>query len=194
LVITARHYHYNQCIANNVVILDTLRTHIKGVLSRNPSWYHALSGFQAEGAWMVGDWQSVQELAQCATSEPLPEITLARVLLAMRGGHGDAVANALSVARAQLGAPIHAAGRNSYRRAYDSVLNLHLLHDVELIYETIVARRSKGGAKDNSDVVTTLSETLSRRFEATLPSFRTREPVLNLQRTALGLRWPPGGF
>ena len=174
------------------MILDTLRTHIKGVLSRNPNWYDALSGFQAESAWMVGDWQSVQELAQCATCDPLPELTLARVLLAMRGGDHDAVTNALSVARAQLGAPIHAAGRNSYRRAYDSVLNLHLVHDVELIYETIVVRCSKGGAKGNSDAVTTLSETLSRRFEATLPSFRTREPVLSLQRTALGLRLVPG--
>ncbi|KAF8592595.1 hypothetical protein K439DRAFT_1625944 [Ramaria rubella] len=165
---------------------DTLRTHIKGVLSRNPDWHDALSGFQAEGAWMVGDWHCVQELTLSTLSNPLPEITVARVLLAMREGDPEMVTRALSVARAQLGAPIHAAGKNSYRRAYQSVLNLHLVHDLELIYEATAIRFSKGKVND-VNAIGVLSETLSRRFEATLPSFRTREPILSLQRTALGL-------
>jgi serine/threonine-protein kinase ATR len=157
------------------------------VLSRNPDWDDALSGFQVESAWMVGDWRCVQELAQRSTSNSLPEITVARVLLAIRERNPESVSDALSIARAQLGAPIHAAGRNSYRRAYESVLNLHLVRDVELIYET-AARHSKGENKDSSNLIGILSEVLSRRFEATLPSFRTREPVLSLQRTALGVR------
>ena len=135
---------------------------------------------------MVGDWRCVQELAQRSTPNPLPEITVARVLLAIREGNSEGVSDALSIARAQLGGPIHAAGRNSYRRAYESVLNLHLVRDVELIYETAVVRHSGDINKDNP--IGVLSEVLSRRFEATLPSFRTREPVLSLQRTALGVR------
>lgn len=135
---------------------------------------------------MVGDWECVQNLAQRSTPNPLPEITLAGVLLAIRNGNPEGVSNALSIARAQLGAPIHAAGRSSYRRAYESVLNLHLVRDVELIYETALVRHSGSITKDNS--IGVLSEVLSRRFEATLPSFRTREPVLSLQRIALGVR------
>ena len=158
------------------------------MLSRNPNWYEHLSGFQAESAWMVGDWQCVQELVQCSTHNPAPEITLARVLLAIREGNPEGVSSALSMARGQLGSPIHATGRNSYRRTYQSVLNLHLVRDVELIYEAAVARHSGGNSECNPNPVGVLSEVLSRRFEATLPSFRTREPVLSLQRTALGVR------
>ncbi|KIJ37345.1 hypothetical protein M422DRAFT_118575, partial [Sphaerobolus stellatus SS14] len=162
---------------------DTLRTHIKGVLSRNPDWYEPMSGFQAEAAWMVGDWNSVHELAQLQTSNPSPELTLARVLLAMREGDESRISDALLIARGQLGAPIHAAGSGSYRRAYDSVLNLHLVRDIEIIYEATMI----GNMRENSKNIRDLSEVLSRRLESTLPSFRTREPVLSLQRTALSL-------
>lgn len=156
------------------------------MLSRNPDWYESLSGFQAEGAWMVGDWQCVQESGQRSTPNPPPEITVARVLLAIRDGNPEGVSNAFSIARAQLGAPIRATGRNSYRRTYESVLNLHMVRDVELIYEAIIARQSE--YRDNPNTIGVLSEVLSRRSEATLPSFRSREPVLSLQRTALGVR------
>jgi serine/threonine-protein kinase ATR len=175
-------------MVQDALLPDTLRTHINGVLSRNPNWYEDLSGFQAEGAWMVGDWRCVQELVHRSTPNPAPEITVARVLLGIREGNPEGVSNALSMARGQLGAPIHAMGRNSYRRTYESVLNLHLVRDVELIYEAAVARTSGRNSKDSSNPIGVLSDVLSRRFEATLPSFRTREPVLSLQRIALGVR------
>ena len=139
-----------------------------------------MSGFQAEAAWMVGDWNSVHELVQIQTSNPSPELTLARVLLAMRESDAARISEALITARGLLGAPIHAAGVSSYRRAYDSVVHLHLVRDIEIIYEFII--------KDDLKNIRKLSEVLSRRLESTLPSFRTRELVLSLQRTALGLR------
>jgi len=143
-----------------------------------------MSGFQAEGAWIVGDWQNVQELVDVQIANPPPELSISRVLLAMREGDSPRIAEALSISRAQLGMPIHAAGSGSYRRAYDSVLNLHLVRDIEIIYESTLA----GSARVNPKTIRGLSERLSRRLESTQPSFRIREPVLSLQRTALSLR------
>lgn len=148
-------------------------------MSRNPHWHEALSGFQAEAAWIVGDWQAVQDLCQFPNANPCPEIILARVLLAMREGEASKVSAALVTARSQLGAPIYAAGRGAYRRVYDSVLSLHLVRDAEMIYNATFLREK--------NYIRFLSKALSRRFESTLPSFRIREPILSLQRTVLSL-------
>ena len=33
-----------------------MRTHVKGVLTRNPTWEDDLIGYQIESGWIVGDW------------------------------------------------------------------------------------------------------------------------------------------
>jgi serine/threonine-protein kinase ATR len=166
-------------------VSDTLRTHVKGVLTRNPSWESALADFQAESSWIVGDWTDVQQLVERTTSGT-PAVALARVLLSMRSGDEAATKSSLSNARFTLGNAISAAGANGYRRSYDSVINLHLLHELELFSQTgkalPSASRQRRGRSHN--VMTELSRTLAARLESTLPSFRTREPILSLRRTA----------
>lgn len=136
---------------------------------------------------MVGDWQSVRDLCSRVKTAGPPEIILARVLMAMREGTPNDVSNALEIARTQLAAPIHAAGQNSYRRMYDTVLNLHLVRDMEIIYNDII----NSSASIPVDKPKLTFKTLSRRLDSTLPSFRIRELILSLQRIALGLRYVP---
>ncbi|GJJ07321.1 hypothetical protein Clacol_001522 [Clathrus columnatus] len=172
------HLGFLRCL-RNLGHYDSLQTHIKGVLSRYPDWYDLLSGFQVESAWMVGDWESVRNLCTRVTSKVPSEIILARVLLAMCDGDAKEVCNALENARLQLAAPIYAAGQSSYRRMYETVLNLHILRDMEIIYTSIILppnNKPKSAFK-----------TLSRRLDSTLPIFRIREPILSLQRITLGL-------
>ncbi|KAJ6615603.1 hypothetical protein B0H10DRAFT_2220252 [Mycena sp. CBHHK59/15] len=149
---------------------DTLRTHVRGVLTRNPEWQSALAGFQVESAWMVGAWDDVQDLVHRTTAQT-SSIVMARILLAMRSKDTDAITDTLSVARSVLGTPITAAGAQGYRRSYEAVLDLHLTHELEIIYKALASLPTGSQA----------------RLDSTLPTFRTREPVLSMRRTAFAL-------
>ena len=172
----------------SIVPSDTLKTHVAGVLTRHPEWEHTLAGFQAEGAWMVGDWDEVQKLVE-RTNDQSSSMVLARVLLAMREGNQDTISDALSRARMTLGGPIVAGGIGVYRRSYDAVLELHLTHELELIYQTTCTAIS--GSQNNEKwrlrAISDLSRVLSNRLDLTLPTFRSREPVLSMRRTAFSL-------
>ncbi|KAF9266203.1 hypothetical protein L218DRAFT_101271 [Marasmius fiardii PR-910] len=137
---------------------DSLRTHIRGILTKQPSWQSFLVGFQLESAWMVGDWQDVETIVKSNdTNEPF--IAMARLLLALRSKDDSSLVNALSDARLILGAPVAAAGVQGYR----------------------TMNRSDGESLEQ------LSQLLDARLEATVPTFHTREAILGLRRTAFAL-------
>lgn len=169
--------------------LDTLETHIRGVLSRNPHWSEALSGFRAEGSWIVGDWEGVQEAVRCSSSAQ-PEISMASLLLALKNSDDEAaISEAFSLARKRLGAPIVAAGRQSYRRSYEAVVQLHLVRELEMVHQTSLTIKNRlhhGKDKKAQQALTELTSQLSARLESTLPTFRAREPILSMHRIALG--------
>ena len=165
---------------------DTLRTHVQGVLTRNPSWKSALVGFQVESAWMVGAWDDVRHLAETAETQSSP-IVIARLLLAMRAGDSSSIAESLSAARSTLGIDITASGVKGYRRCYDAVLNLHLTHELEIIHSIIPDCSNTLDQERKREILTNLSQKLSARLDSTLPTFRIREPVLSMRRTAFAL-------
>ncbi|KAI0340807.1 hypothetical protein BDW22DRAFT_1397789 [Trametopsis cervina] len=165
----------------NVGHYDTLRTHVEGVLHRRPDWESELVGYQVESACMVGKWDEVGTLV-ATTKADASSVLVARVLLAMRSGDEPAITAALGDARRRLGAPIIAAGSRGYRRSYEAVLDLHLLHELRVIYDHVVSPSSA------RRTLTQLDKRLSARLESTQPSFRFREPIISIRRTALALR------
>lgn len=151
---------------------DTLRTHIRGVLSVHPDWQPQFAPFQIEGACILADWDALKALA--AHSHDVPALAMARALLAMREDDAPQFARAVHDARTQLGHPLLGAGRVAYTHVYDALTQLHILHELELVY----------GARPDADARAQLARSLDARFRATLPSFRTREPVLSVRRSA----------
>lgn len=149
---------------------DTMRTHIRGVLATHEAWQPQLAPFQIEGACILADWDAVRDLVQQAHA--VPELGIARALLAIREADEQAFTLAIHDARQQLGRRLTGPTRTSYVQAYDTVTQLHMLCELELIFQ----------ARGNEAA---LAESLASRFNATLPSFRTREPVLSLRRSAL---------
>ncbi|KAF8138751.1 hypothetical protein EV363DRAFT_1394182 [Boletus edulis] len=142
------HLGLSRCL-RNLGHYDTLRTHVRGVLVRNPDWEPALAGFQAET------------------------------------GNANDMTSALSNARAVLGAPITAAGANGYRQSYDALLDLHMLHEMELIYDAVSTTAPR--SQSRREKMNSLGASLAARFDATLPNFRVRQAVLSMRRTALAL-------
>lgn len=164
---------------------DTLATHVRGVLTRHPTWSSALAGFHVESAWMVCAWDDVQKIVDVHPGQE-PELVIARVLLAIRGGDDAAVKKALAAARLALGAPIIASG-GGYERSYDSVLNLHVTHELEAIRSVMLEAAGQAPSQKRGRELSKLSDSLNARLEATLPTFRTREPILSMRRVAFRL-------
>ncbi|TFK72010.1 hypothetical protein BDN72DRAFT_869695 [Pluteus cervinus] len=167
---------------------DTLRTHVRGVLTRHPEWEQPLSGFQVESAWMMGAWDDVQHIAERSKSDQTPQVVIARVLLAMRDGDDKAIADQISAARVVLGAPISAGGARGYLRSYEAVLDLHIVHELELIFNvTKDLAGFQGSSQRRREVLDKLTRTLDSRLHSVLPTFRMQEPILSIRRTAFGL-------
>ncbi|KAF7432763.1 serine/threonine-protein kinase M1 [Pleurotus ostreatus] len=166
---------------------DTLRTHVKGILTRNPGWQGALAGFQVESAWLVNAWDEVQELVKTSSSQT-PSVIMAQVLLAMRTGEPNTLKEALSSGRIILGAPITASGVKGFRHAYDSLLDLHRTYELELISNVVNLKSGiPGSAEQRRQALKQLSRTLEGRLDTVLPTFRARESVLSIRRTAFAI-------
>ncbi|KAH9482313.1 Serine/threonine-protein kinase ATR [Psilocybe cubensis] len=183
-------YHVGllRCL-RNLGHYDTLRTHVIGVLTRHPDWEEALAGFQVESAWMAGAWGDVQKLVDRIDNN-IPAIATGRVLLAMRNGDKDAINKALSQARLIVGSPIIAAGAKGYRRSYEAALDLHLIHELELIYQSsckLLPDSHNYTQSSHREILADLSQTLSARLNTTLPTYRSREPLLSMRRAAFAL-------
>ncbi|KAG2155117.1 uncharacterized protein EDB93DRAFT_1266510 [Suillus bovinus] len=163
---------------------DTLRTHVHGVLVRNPGWQSALADFQVESAWMIGAWDDVYKTT-ADTEHEGPSVVKARVLLAMRSSEPLQIKESLRRARLVLGAPIAASGPSGHRRAYDALVDLHMIHELELIHETV--SNLPPSSQGRKSAIVTLSQILSARLDRTLPTFRVHESLLSMRRTAFSL-------
>lgn len=166
---------------------DTMRTHIRGVLSAHPEWEDLLDSFRVEGACILGDWDEVEARTKGSEAKS-PEHSVGRALLAMRQNDAEVFGKVLVQARQDLGKPLVAAGKASYGGVYGSVLHLHMLQELEMIrsharvHEDDRARELMGVVAP--DAGSDLNRSLTARLNATLPSFRTQEPLLSLRRTA----------
>lgn len=160
-----------------------MRTHIAGLLhSRGDEvdWERILAPFNIEASLFVGDWDAVEDVLEIPGVDGA-EAAFGRVLSAIRTGDRDLIERSFYDAREQLGGPLVAAGRESYRRVYDSVVHLHILDELSMINELQVASMKELPA---------CVKTFKDRLDATSPSFRAREPILNLRRTAIRLTLP----
>ncbi|EJU06214.1 hypothetical protein DACRYDRAFT_112961 [Dacryopinax primogenitus] len=179
----ASHIGLLRCL-RNLGHYDTLRTHVKGVLSRIPDWTSALAGFQIEGAWIVGDWLDVKALSETACDSS--ELYVARLLLAIQMDDQPGILSALSSAREYLGDHILSAGRQSYRGSYDVVIGLHVLQELDMI--CITGEHSRSATLRSALGMADLSTRLAKRFDSILPTFRAREPIQSMRRTAFALK------
>lgn len=136
---------------------------------------------------MVGAWDVIEDRLDRLdiTKAQNSSIVMAQLLVAMKSRDNAAVDESLSKARSVLGAPITAAGVNGYRRAYEAALDLHVAHELATIYKVMISLPSSPSQK--RETLNQLWQSLSGRLDSTLPTFRTREPVLSMRRTAIGL-------
>ena len=159
---------------------DSMRTHIRGILASradSDEWDRVLAPFNLQASMFAADWDAVDRVLQVPGIDGA-EVAFGRVISAMRFGDDALLEQTFYEAREMLGSPLVAAGRESYRRVYDSVVHLHILQELHAVHLT---------AKSPSTGYSQLEQTLNVRLHATSPSFRAREPILNMRRNSLKL-------
>lgn len=156
---------------------DTMRTHILGILSTHRDWQEALAPFYIEGCCILSDWEAVRR--SLYTHGTSPQHAMAQVMLAMHDGDIRQLQDSIVKARDLLGSPL--CTNKDYVGAYDAMTQLHMLHEIELI-----SRVSLPSVKSS---VAHLEHTLAKRLQSTLPSFKTREPILSMRRSAMSTQY-----
>jgi serine/threonine-protein kinase ATR len=157
------------------------------VLTRDVTWSNLLEPFRLEGAWTSNDWEAVEQIVVSSNS-PSPQLSTAKVLLALRRRDYTQLNDALIKARTEFGQPIGAAGSLSYRRTYEANLHLHTLEDLSLIAKTMTIN-SQATSSMKAQQLVNLSKILDARYDSVMPSYRTQEPILSIRRTAMELLW-----
>jgi serine/threonine-protein kinase ATR len=162
---------------------DTLRTHIRGVLSRTPAWSTELAAFESEAAWIIGDWATVEQVGDRGPP-------IAKVLLAVQ--QRKDIEPIVRAARQELGRAINS---HSFARSYDPVLQLHLLREIQMIHSADQAIAAIHEPVNRQAIISQytkqLTSSLSDRFDTAAPAFRVREAILSMRRTAFSLATTP---
>jgi serine/threonine-protein kinase ATR len=152
-------------------------------LSRAPAWSTELAAFESEAAWIIGDWATVESVGDRGPP-------IAQVLLAVQQQRD--IEPVVKAARLDLGRAINS---HSFARAYDPILQLHLLREIQMIH---TADKSIALVQDPVNRVAIIGQhtkqlnfSLSDRFDTAAPAFRVREAILSMRRTAFNLAKSP---
>ncbi|XP_065865824.1 serine/threonine-protein kinase ATR isoform X2 [Euphorbia lathyris] len=194
-----RHSDVLNCLLN-MCHLQTMVTHVDGLVSRIPqdkkTW--CMQGVQA--AWRLGNWDMMDEYLRGANEEDLVcngsesnawfDMNVAKILQAMMEKDKKdkiSVAERITLSKNALIAPLAAAGMDSYMRAYPFILKLHLLRELE-DFNNCLGEESFLEKKFQQDDVQFMKmmDNWDYRLRLTQPSLWAREPLLAFRRLVFG--------
>ncbi|GAB2267814.1 hypothetical protein Dimus_002790 [Dionaea muscipula] len=191
-----RHSDVLNCLLN-MCHLQTMVTHVDGLISRIPQYEKTWCMQGVQAAWRLGRWDLMDEYLKGADKEGLVcsssesnasfDMDVAKILQAMMNKDQFAVSERIALSKQALIAPLAAAGMDSYIRAYPFVVKLHLLKELEdfhvlLAGESFLEKAFHQGDQLFSEVV----ENWENRLRVTQPSLWAREPLLAFRRLVFG--------
>lgn len=151
-------------------------------MQTHPDWEADLAPFSVETSLVSSDWPALKRAVQVGPTSS-PEVVFGKVVDTLLSSPSESeVGAAMDEARMRLGNQILGAGQDTYQRVYDSIVYLHILHEVDTIDAVCSPRTNVPMTK------TQLQRNLASRFDALSPTFRCREQVLRLRRAAFQLR------
>lgn len=169
--------------------------HIDGVIPRFPEWSEKLVSYGVEASWRLGRWETLDNYLSTPHEQTFETsvghiLSSARKELCLLDSSEVALddiqskfSKSLLKARETLIAPLSAASMESYDRSYDYILKLQMLCEVEQAFDIL----SKPTENKNENMAKTkkLLDNWNLRLQITTPTFKSREPILNIRRILL---------
>ena len=153
---------------------------VTGVLSYHSEWAEDVNPYALEACWRLGKWEDFESQSKKVHSGRF-EVKLGSLLFAARKDDELRFRGLLESIRGDLTVSIAAASMESYRRCYDSVLQLHMLHEVESAFKVL----KKADPASVSDKFEKMTSFWNSRFKLAIQSFKITEPILSLRRLVL---------
>ncbi|WCJ39936.1 Serine/threonine-protein kinase ATR [Euphorbia peplus] len=191
-----RHSDVLNCLLN-MSHLQTMVTHVDGLVSRIPQYKKTWCMQGVQAAWRLGKWDMMDEYLRganeegslCSGSESNAwfDMNVAKILQAMMEKDQISVDEKISQSKQALIAPLAAAGMDSYMRAYPFILKLHLLRELE-DFRDYLGEESFLEKKYQQDDVQFMKmmDNWDNRLKFTQPLLWAREPLLAFRRLVFG--------
>jgi tetratricopeptide (TPR) repeat protein len=161
---------------------ESMITYSNGILASDPSKVNEISPYSITASWKLGDWNSLEQLCKGVSGEVDFETSLGKVLLLMKRRNVSAFATELTNLRKYLIPIVAASTMESYHKAYDSILQLSILQDIEQFHNIL--------QDDGSSFDVKFQRVLTfwqRRLDVMAPNFKAKEAVLNLRRILINV-------
>lgn len=202
---------YRQGLLKNKLAVGEISSALdlaNGMVTENASWSSQLNVYRVEAAWKLGQWDKMETYLKAEDCSRDWNIGLGKVLLAAKSKDEKSLSSCLLRLRQEQMAPLSAASMEigAYHRGYEYIARLHMLKELEdglrialrltpLHHDSF--GRDSSALNDLPDEVTELSTMIrcwQGRVEFTQASYRTRSPILDLQRVILTLAKDERGF
>ncbi|KAJ1652981.1 hypothetical protein IWQ61_006805 [Dispira simplex] len=193
--------------------LESMLTHIRGLLSQYPQWHEALQPSAVEAAWRLSKWDVLETVlddheesdaslldavetsvsvtagertdrAQILLHSQTFEIALGRLLLTLRQENHRGFQRLLDTTRTRILVDLAVTGQDSYTRGYSHLVQLHMLQELEKANAVWSIKDQPSAALPRLEI---LFKEWDHRLEITMPVFQIREPILNLRRVLVQL-------
>ncbi|KAF9908954.1 serine/threonine-protein kinase M1 [Linnemannia zychae] len=180
---------------DNLGQYDTMLNAVDGDIYAHPGWEESLNDFRISASWKSQRWESLEVALSRAVGSSF-EGGLGLLIRDLRENRVAEFEDHLRQTRLLLIAPLAAASMESYSRAYDRVVQLHMLHELEVAFHSwnrtnlpdhssgsqIALNLQNGGTY--TERVRLYQPKLAQRLEMMAPSFKIREQVAMLRRVA----------
>ena len=143
----------------------------------------SLNSLVVEATWKLGNWETLDDLINLPNDGRF-EVQLGKTFADMHGNQQSSFAahmnEALDCVLRQMTTTYLVPGEsyNAYQKAYDCILQLQILHDVEETGYALLGEESNRFVSQSD---------WKSRFANTLPSFSAREALLDSRRSILDL-------
>ncbi|KAF9923098.1 serine/threonine-protein kinase M1 [Linnemannia zychae] len=180
---------------DNLGQYDTLLNGVEGDIYTHPEWEESLNDFRISASWKSQRWESL-DVALSRLIQPSFESGLGQLMKDLQENQITEFADHLRQTRSMLIAPLAAASMESYSRAYDHIVQLHMLHELEVAFQcwnkTVSPQCSLGSqialnlpnGGSYTDRIRLYEPKLAQRLDLMATSFKTREQVALLRRIA----------
>ena len=159
------------------------------ILKKKPEWSSKIKPYMIEATYKLSRWDDLEKVTKsCKVGEEgNTSQSIGNLLLCIRGKKDEKriekFKNLLDVARVKEMRQIlsMASQPGAYLRGHQHIVRLHMLCDLDTASRSIFNMVTAEEKKQRSEV--DLNKLWTTRNESILPSLRTLEPVLSLQRT-----------
>lgn len=179
--------------------LGGVAMHVRGINQEHSDWRDEMIPYGIEASWRLGKWNELDDMVEerhkwtfegalgslllCARQIEVETNTNVEPLTANSLSKGVPSStlfwSELEQVRMKLTLELGTASMDSYRRSYDTVLKLHILHELESVVSIKLSTLNSTGVKTSN--YDKLSTVLENRLKLTTLNFLVREPILNVR-------------